>query len=84
MPVGEYVYRGFEGPVHLPPKLIEIVTAVIGLDNRRLGGPAGVGTGDPPGAAYLSPAAVAERYNFPKSTAGGQTIGLFEAADDGA
>jgi hypothetical protein len=84
MPVGEHVHRGFDGPVHLPTKLIGIVTAVIGLDNRRLSIPAGVGTGDPPGAAYLSPATIAQRYNFPTTTAVGQTIGIFEAADAGA
>ncbi len=84
LPFGEQVHRGFDGPVHLPTKLIEIVTAVIGLDNRRLGTPAGTGTGDPPGAAYLSPATIAQRYNFPTTTAVGQTIGIFEAADAGA
>jgi hypothetical protein len=84
MHIGEHVHRGFEGPVHLPTKLIEIVAAVIGLDNRRLGGPAGTGTGDPPGAGYMSPATIAQRYNFPTNTAVGQTIGIFEAADAGA
>jgi hypothetical protein len=83
-PMGEQVYRGFEGPAHLPAKLIGIVEAVIGLDNRRLGGPAGAGTGDPPGAAYFSPVTIARRYSFPISTGAGQTIGLFEAADAGA
>jgi hypothetical protein len=82
--VAEHVHRGFEGPVYLPAKLVGIVTAVIGLDDRRLGGPAGTGTGDPAGAQYLSPVTVAQLYNFPKSSAAGQTIGLFEAADQGA
>ncbi len=82
--IREHVHRGFEGPVHLPPKLVGIVTAVIGLDNRRLGGPAGTGTGDPAGAQYLSPVTVAQLYDFPEFSAAGQTVGLFEAADDGA
>jgi len=82
--IGEHVHRGFEGPAHLPAKLIGIVTAVIGLDNRRLCVPAGTGTGDPPGAAYLSPATIAQRYNFPTTTAVGQTIGIFEDAGAGA
>ncbi|MEO9190541.1 MAG: choice-of-anchor D domain-containing protein [Acetobacteraceae bacterium] len=82
--VDEHVHRGFDGPVHLPAKLIEVVAAVIGLDNRHLGLPAGNGTGDPPGAGYLSPAAIAQRYNFPTNKATGQTIGLFEGADAGA
>jgi len=79
-PGGEQVHRGFEGPVSLPSKLVGIVTAVIGLDNRRLGVPAGNGTGDPAGAQYLDPAAIARRYNFPTNSAAGQTIGIFESA----
>lgn len=92
MNLGEHVHRGFAGPVHVPSKLIGVVTAVIGLDNRRLGGPAGAGTGDPAGANYLLPASsptahppgIAQLYNFPKTAGTGQTIGLFEAADAGA
>ncbi|HEX4066359.1 MAG TPA: choice-of-anchor D domain-containing protein [Acidobacteriaceae bacterium] len=78
-PGGEQVHRGFEGPVYLPSKLVGIVTAVIGLDNRRLGVPAGNGTGDPAGAQYLDPATIARRYNFPTNSAAGQTIGIFES-----
>ena len=78
-PPGEQVYRGFEGPASLPAKLVGMVTAVIGLDNRRLGVPAGTGTGDPAGAQYLDPAAIARRYNFPTNSAAGQTIGIFES-----
>jgi hypothetical protein len=84
MLIGEHLHRGFEGPAHLPTELIEVVTAVIGLDNRRLGGPAGNGTGDPSGANYLLPTRIAQLYNFPISSATGQTIGIFEAADAGA
>jgi hypothetical protein len=90
--IGEQLYRGFEGPAHLPAKLVGVVIAVIGLDDRRFGGPAGVGTGDPPGAQFLYPSStpaaappgVAQLYNFPTSTGVGQTVGLFEAADAGA
>jgi len=78
------VYRGFEGPVHLPSELIEVVSAVIGFNNRQLGHPMGTGTGDPPAANYLSPAAVAQLYNFPNTGAAGQTIGIFENAGGGA
>jgi hypothetical protein len=83
-PGGEVIYRGFEGPVHLPSELAEIIIAVIGLDNRQVGGPAAVGTGDPPHSNYLSPIAVAEVYNFPKADAKGKTIGIFEDAASGA
>ncbi len=80
----DQVYRGFEDPVHVPSALSGVITAVIGLDTRRLGGPAGTGTGDPPGANSLSPATIAQLYDFPATGAAGQTIGLFAAADQGA
>jgi Pro-kumamolisin, activation domain/Abnormal spindle-like microcephaly-assoc'd, ASPM-SPD-2-Hydin len=73
-------YRGFEGHVHLPANLAELVEAVIGLDNRKLGRPAGNGTGDPPGASFLTPLQIARDYNFPTNSAAGQTIGIFEDA----
>jgi hypothetical protein len=82
--IEEHIHRGFEGPVHLPHELIEVVAAVIGLDNRQMGGPAATGTGDPPAANYLSPDAVAQLYNFPNTGAAGKTIGIFESAADGA
>jgi hypothetical protein len=86
--IGEQLYRGFEGPAHLPAKLVGVVTAVIGLDDRRFGGPAGVGTGDPPGAQFLYPSStpaaappgVAQLYNFPTSTGVGQTVGAATSA----
>jgi hypothetical protein len=77
-------YRGFEGRVRLPANLAELVEAVIGLDNRKLGRPAGTGTGDPPGAGYLTPLQIARDYNFPTNSAAGQTIGIFEDASAGA
>jgi len=82
--VTEHIHRGFEGHVHLPSEIVEAVRAVIGLDNRRLGGPAGTGTGDPASANSLLPTAIAQLYNFPFTGAVGQTIGLFAAADEGA
>ena len=82
--IPEHVHRGFEGPVHLPAELVEIVRAIIGLDDRRLGGPTGTGTNDPAGANSMLPTAVAQRYNFPNTPAAGQTIGLFAAADEGS
>ena len=82
-PPREELYRGFEGPVHLPSELIGVVRAVIGLDNRKIGQPA-VGTGDPPNANYMSPDAVAQLYNFPNTGGAGQTVGIFEDASSGA
>ena len=82
--MGAHEYRGFEGRVHLPANLAELVEAVIGLDNRKLGRPAANGTGDPPGAGYLTPLQIAQDYNFPTNSAAGQTIGIFEDASAGA
>jgi hypothetical protein len=82
--IAAHEYRGFEGPAHLPANLIGVVEAVIGLDNRRLGMPAGSGTGDPAGAVQLTPTTIAQDYNFPTNSAAGQTIGIFEDAFSGA
>ena len=82
--IGAHEYHGYEGPVHLPANLSGLVEAVIGLDNRKLGRPAGTGTGDPPGASYLTPLQIAQDYNFPTNSAAGQTIGIFEDASGGA
>jgi hypothetical protein len=77
-------YRGFEGPVHLPGALVGVVEAVIGLDNRQIAHPAGIGTGDPPNSRSLSPVEVAQLYEFPNTHAAGTTIGIFENAAAGA
>jgi hypothetical protein len=77
----EHIYHGFDGPASLPSNLSGIVVAVIGLDNRQLGGPAN-GTGDPAGANYLSPVELMQLYHFPNTGAAGQTVGIFEAASD--
>jgi Pro-kumamolisin, activation domain/Abnormal spindle-like microcephaly-assoc'd, ASPM-SPD-2-Hydin len=81
---GPHEYHGYEGPVHLPANLSGLVEAVIGLDNRKLGRPAGTGTGDPPGAAFLTPMQIAHDYHFPTNSAAAQTIGIFEDASAGA
>ncbi len=70
-----YTYYGYDGAVHVPKELDGIVLAVVGLDNRLLGVPAGSGN-DPSGAASLQPPAVAQLYNFPNTGASDQTIGV--------
>ena len=57
-------YRGRDGFVHVPSELAEVVLAVFGLDNRRVGFR---NVPDPPGtgSAQLSPTLVALFYNFP-------------------
>ena len=76
----EEEYRGFDGPVLLPSALVDVVRAVIGFDNRRLSARLGTGTGDPPGANFMTPAAIAQLYDFPNLGAAGQTIGVFQDA----
>jgi hypothetical protein len=82
--IREHEHRGYDGPVHLPSDLVGVVTAIIGLDNRKVGAPAATGTGDPPSSNYLSPEIVGQTYNFPNTGAAGQTVGIFEDASSGA
>jgi Pro-kumamolisin, activation domain len=70
-----HIHHGYDGPAYVPTELSEIILGVVGLDDRRLGAPAG-GTGDPPGATWRSVAAVAGTYNFPNTGAADQTIGV--------
>jgi len=72
-------YRGRTGSIMIPSELQPIVTAVLGLDNRPVAKPhvrmahAAAATGG------LSPALVAQLYNYPKGFNGaGQTIGIIE------
>lgn len=80
-------YRGRTGPIHLPDELIDIVEAVLGLDNRpqarpnfRNRTPHGnvnwrAATGDP---SSFTPPQLATLYRFPTGTGQGQCIGLIE------
>jgi hypothetical protein len=71
-------YRGHEGPIRLPNEISRAVTAVFGLDNRRLGQGHNNG-GDPSGAVETTPVNVAQLYNFPTpADATGQIIGVIE------
>jgi kumamolisin len=78
---GAETYRGYDGYLHLPEDIAEVLDGVLGLDNRRLGRHAM--NGGPPGAAPLTPIQVAQFYNFPfpassLKDATGQTIGILE------
>ncbi len=70
-----YTHHGYDGAVHIPKELEGIILAVVGLDDRLLGVPAGSGN-DPSGASSLEPPTVAQLYNFPNSGASDQTIGV--------
>jgi hypothetical protein len=62
--------RGREGFVHLPNELAEIVTAVLGLDNRRVIERDAIRRHvSPAGAVPTTPTQVAKLYNFPFSNA---------------
>jgi hypothetical protein len=81
------VYRGFEGRIRIPHFLKDIITAVVGLDNRRFGhrpsgGPPS-GTGDPVGAKRVTVQDLTQLYNFPSTGAVGQTVGVFEPGVQG-
>jgi hypothetical protein len=68
-------YRGRDGFVHVPQALADIVVGVFGLDNRRITR-RNMSGGDPPYVEPLTPAAVAQLYNFPSNEATGQTIAI--------
>lgn len=76
-----HIHRGYDGPVNLPENLQDIVTAVIGLDNRRISGPL-TPSGDPSPTNALPVPTLASFYNFPNAGASDQTIGIIEL--DGA
>jgi hypothetical protein len=78
-------YRGRDGFIHIPDELAEIVRAVFGLDNRRVGFRNDT---DPPGTAPFAaggPTLPAQYYNFPQvpPDATGQRIGVVEFQGSG-
>jgi kumamolisin len=68
------IYRGRDGYVYLPAPLHPLVIGVFGLDNRAVGKRAG--NPEPPDTTTVSVATVAQLYNYPTSSATGQTIGI--------
>jgi kumamolisin len=78
----EMSYRGRTGHVHVPARLADIISAVLGLDDRPQATPAIVrrdGPLDVPATEPFSPPAVASLYDFPTSgTGSGQCIGIIE------
>jgi len=74
------VYEGYEGYVHIPEKLANIVEAVFGLDRRRLARRAVTPF---PTISPLTPPQVATLYDFPAPPAHvhKETIGLLEFSD---
>ncbi len=71
-------HRGFEGQVHVPEELAEVVMAVLGLHDRPVSKPA-LATAPTPVAPRLTIGDLAELYEFPEEASGrGQRIGIIE------
>ena len=79
-------YRSHDGPVNVPASIADYVQAVVGLTNREVEARHWSATtavqqgvqGDPPNTVALTPAQVANLYNFPAGDGANQTIGLYE------
>jgi hypothetical protein len=74
------IHRGYDGEVYIPSELAGIVIAVLGFDNRALGGPGG-SSGDPPNSNSLPVPTAAGLYNFPNPGAADQVIGVIAPSD---
>ena len=74
----EESYRGHEGFISVPEEIADIVVAVFGLDNRKMG--YRNSNGDPPITGPQTTQSVAQLYNFPPVPAGitNQIIGIVE------
>ncbi len=68
-------HRGYEGAIQLPHAVADVVEAVFGLDNRRTGGK-NWSSDDPPNITTLTVPQVVSKYDFPTSSAAGQSIGV--------
>jgi kumamolisin len=76
-----HTYRGRVGPIYLPHDLLDVITAVLGLDNRRQAVPHFRTRPllDPSQGQVFTPLDLARLYNFPTEGKGaGQCIGIIE------
>jgi kumamolisin len=79
-------YRSHDGLVKVPASIADYVEAVVGLTNREVDAKHWPATSavkqgvkaDPPNTVALTPAQVANLYNFPAGDGANQTIGLYE------
>lgn len=76
--LGSDAYVGYRGRIYVPSGLINVVDAVLGLDNRPIAKPSIRKFEESKGPNVLTPSQVASLYRFPGDTATGQTIGLIE------
>lgn len=71
-------YRGFSGPLHVPPQLLDIVEAVLGLDDRPQAGTHFRVRRPNAAPSSYTPLQIASLYGFPAGDGSGQTIALIE------
>jgi len=79
-------YRGRTGAIHLPDELHEVVTAVLGLDNRPQARPhfrtrpthGNVQWHSAAASTSFTPTQLAALYNFPAGTGQGECIAIIE------
>lgn len=78
-------FRGRVGYVHVPATLEDIITAVFGLDSRKMISKkrhpnvrSSVSIADAVRRAWFFPAEIAGIYNFPEGDGAGQSIGILE------
>jgi len=78
-------YRGRTGPVHVPAELMDVVEAVMGLDNRpaaqphfRIRAETAARGARLAAATSFTPPQLAALYGFPKGDGAGQCIALIE------
>jgi kumamolisin len=70
-------YHGYDGFIHVPAELADIVVGVFGLDNRRI---TKRNAADPPNTNPIPMSSMPGLYNFPPNLAAGQTIAIFSEA----
>jgi kumamolisin len=66
-------YRAYEGFIHVPAELTEVIVGVFGLDNQPI---SKRNSNDPPGTAPIPTTTITSLYDFPTNAATGQTIGI--------
>jgi kumamolisin len=71
------VYRGHDDPVLVPAELAEVITAVLGLEDRTQARPCFV-VNPKADVIGFAPAQVARIYDFPQASGAGQCIGIVE------
>ena len=70
-------YRGRDGSIHVPADLVDVIVAVLGLDDRRI---TKRNAGDPPGTGRMTIPDMTRLYQFPTNPATGQTIAILSEA----